>query len=380
MTPHVLLITSKWNSPSYGIDGGSMTAADVVESLYGKVELDILTSKHFSDSIPSEYYNKLYTYDLSYKSDYSNKFELRKSISYAVAMKLRNLKDHYDRIVVIHIFHALYFNEVLLPSDYRKIVLFPMFLSPSYGKSNEKVPDWYFEMEQNIIPVADNIITPSVFEKEQLINDFKAKENSIHVIPRMVSSSFIPIMHYSLSPKNILITCTSSFRKQKRLNLSIDLLEQLKERGIYARLFLVGSIQDKEEYTCFLHRLNRSSLSSTQIQHIEYMSQRDLNKLYSKADFGVSFSSCETFGRAIMESLSSGLPNIILDETGDLSSLIGDNHGAVFCPSIKDMCLEIEKLVNNTGEYIKLGEYAINYRKHFVAERIKPMITNAILK
>lgn len=380
MIPRVLLITSKWNSTSYGIDGGSMTATDVAESLSGKVELDILTSKHFSDLIPSKYYNKLYTYDLSDKSEYSNKFELRKSISYAVALKLRNLKEYYDRIVVIHIFHALYFNEVLLPSDYRKIVLFPMFLSPSYGKSNEKVPDWYLEMEQNIIPITENIITPSVFEKKQLIKDFKAKGKNIHVIPRMVSSLFIPIKHHSLSAKNILLSCTSSFRKQKRLNLSIELLEQLKKRGINAQLYLVGSIQDEKEYGNFLHKLNRSSLSSAYIHHIEYMSQYDLNKLYSEADFGVSFSSCETFGRAIVESLSSGLPNIILDETGDLSSLIGNDHGAMFCPSIKDMCLEIEKLIANTEEYIKLGEHAIDYGKYFIAERIKPMITEAILK
>lgn len=379
MVPRVLLITSKWNSPSYGIDGGSMTAVDVAESLYGKAELDILTSNQFSDLIPSKYYNNLYTYDLSDKR-YSNKFELRRAISYAVAMKLRDLKEYYDRIVVIHIFHALYFNEVLLPGDYRKIVLFPMFLSPSYEKSNEKVPDWYLEMEQNIIPMTDNIITPSLFEKKQLIKDFRAKKINIHVIPRMVSSLFIPIKHYSLSTKNIILSCTSSFRKQKRLNLSIELLEQLKIKGINAQLFLVGSIQDEKEYGKFLHKLNGSSLSSVQIHHIEYMSQHDLNKLYSEADFGVSFSSCETFGRAIVESLSSGLPNIILDETGDLSSLVGKDHGAIFCPSIKDMCLEIENLIANTEEYIKLGEHAVDYGKYFIAERIKPMIADTILK
>ena len=379
MVPRVLLITSKWNSPSYGIDGGSMTAVDVAESLYGKAELDILTSNQFSDLIPSKYYNSLYTYDLSDKR-YSNKFELRRAISYAVAMKLRDLKEYYDRIVVIHIFHALYFNEVLLPGDYRKIVLFPMFLSPSYEKSNEKVPDWYLEMEQNIIPMTDNIITPSLFEKKQLIKDFRAKKINIHVIPRMVSSLFIPIKHYSLSTKNIILSCTSSFRKQKRLNLSIELLEQLKIKGITAQLFLVGSIQDKKEYVKFLHKLNGSSLSSVQIHHIEYMSQHDLNKLYSEADFGVSFSSCETFGRAIVESLSSGLPNIILDEKGDLSSLVGKDHGAIFCPSIKDMCLEIENLIANTEEYIKLGEHAVDYGKYFIAERIKPMIADTILK
>ena len=110
------------------------------------------------------------------------------------------------------------------------------------------------------------------------------------------------------------------------------------------------------------------------------MSQHDLNKLYSEADFGVSFSSCETFGRAIVESLSSGLPNIILDETGDLSSLFGNDHGAIFCPSIKDMCLEIENLIANTEEYIKLGEHAVDYGRYFIAERIKPMIADAILR
>ena len=379
MVPRVLLITSKWNSPSYGIDGGSMTAVDVAESLYGKAELDIFTSNQFSDLIPSKYYNNLYTYDLSDKG-YSNKFEFRRAISYEVAMKLRDLKKYYDRIVVIHIYHALYFNEVLLPEDYRKIVLFPMFLSPSYEKSNEKVPDWYLEMEQNIIPLTDNIITPSLFEKKQLIKDFRAKKINIHVIPRMVSSSFIPKKHYSLSTKNILLSCTSSFRKQKRLNLSIELLEQLKKKGINAQLFLVGSIQDEKEYDIFLHKLNESSLSSEQIHHTEYMSQHDLNKLYSEADFGVSFSSCETFGRAIVESLSSGLPNIILDETGDLSSLFGNDHGAIFCPSIKDMCLEIENLIANTEEYIKLGEHAVDYGRYFIAERIKPMIADAILR
>ena len=378
MAQKILLIATRWNSASFGVDGGSMTAIDIMESLAGCARIDILTSENLKSIIPSQYFEHIHTFRLQHYDGSIDKFCLRKNIALLVAQRVKDLIDLYDKIIVVHTFNALFFHELLSEQDFSKIILFPMFLSPSYEKSNEKVPEWYKKSERLILSDIKNIITPSEFEKKQLLDVFQVNENYINVIPRMVSSHFMPVKHSSVNEHIVLLSCTSSFRRQKRLELSIEFIKCLKSHGINAKLYMVGSIQDKNEYEKYLNELNKSGMS--EIYHIDYMSQTELNILYSTVDFNISFSSCETFGRAIVESLYTGLPNVILDESGDLSSVIGDGHGAVFCRSIQDMVSAIELLSMDSTLYSEMGQQAIKFGSKYNCVLIKTILANAILK
>jgi glycosyltransferase involved in cell wall biosynthesis len=254
-----------------------------------------------------------------------------------------------------------------------------MFLTPSYEMSNEEIPVWYKDQERVVLSEITHIITPSKFEKKQLVEIYNVNENFVSVIPRIVSHNFTRTTHSSLHSDGIMLSCISSFRRQKRVILSIDLIKQLRERGIDVQIFVVGSIQDKNEYIKFLEELNDSALFNY-IHHTECMSQTELNQLYSNVDFNVSFSLCETFGRAIVESLYTGLPNIILDESGNLSDLIGKEHGAVFCNSVQNMADTIIMLSNCTKSYSDFGRQAVNFGTNFYGIESKSKLADAILK
>ena len=379
MKPKILIINSRWNSASSGVDGGSMTAMNIIDALKGKAHIDILTSVDCVASIPPKCYEHIHTYCLSNRDSYKDKFCLRKAISCSVARKIKNLIAQYDKVIIIHVFHAVFLHGHLSSAEYEKIVLFPMFLTPSYEMSNEEIPMWYKEQERVVLSEISHIITPSRFEKKQLVDCFHVNENFITVVPRMVSHNFTRTTHTSVHSDGIVLSCISSFRRQKRVALSIDLIKRLRLQGVDVQMFLVGSIQDKNEYRKFLDELNGLELLNY-IHHTECMSQTELNKLFSNVDFNVSFSLCETFGRAIVESLYTGLPNIILDESGNMSELIGRDHGAMFCSSVQDMADTILMLSNNAKCYSDLGKQAFDFGTFFYGSKCKTILTEVILK
>lgn len=373
----ILLVTSRWNSMVHGIDGGSMTAFNIMESLKGKAECDILIPEEMSSSLPTGLFHLIHTYPPVHIVD-SNKFTIRREQAILVGNIIGKIIEKYDRIIILHIFHAFSLPEIISSDAFKKIRLFPMFLSSSYAESNEEIPEWYVKLECDVLSRINSIITPSEFEKKQLINDFNVGEECIKVIPRIVGDVFKTPQNNRVPSTCIRLACVSSFRKQKRIKMAVDLIKELKNRDLCVSLTIVGSIQDYEEYTNFKTALSKARLVR-EINHITYMCPSDIAKLYMVADFNVSFSNCETFGRSIVESLCTGLPSIILDETGNLRSLIGVNHGAIFCSTIEDMGETILKYTGNQSMYRDLSNEASTYGEKFKIQNIATTLSNAIL-
>lgn len=377
MNMNILLVTAKWNSETYGVDGGSMTALNIIEALYDRATCDILIPSSMAEIIPNKYFNNIHTYTIDYTRKEREKFNDRRIMALIVADKIHTLIDRYDKIVVLHIFNALYLPSRLNPYEFKKIILFPMFLSTSYFKSKDMVPQWYIDQEFKVISLLRRIITPSEFEKRQLIDTYNARRDTIKIIPRSVSSCYQPALKRRMSHGIITLTIVASFRKQKRLRLAIDLLKDLKNIEIDAHMIIVGSIQDENEYSVFMDALTRNQLSN-QIKHIKYLSPEDLNSLYSRADLNISFSACETFGRSIIESLSCGIPNLILDDSGDMQSLIGVGHGALYSTTIKEMSTQISMLIANEEVYRQLTAEAMKYGEKFRSDKLKTILADCI--
>lgn len=371
----VLVISSRFNSTS-DIDGGSMTTKSVIEALKNRALIDIMLPDSLSVTADGFIENTI-KYDLPLFDDINDKFKYRDNTSMIIAAKLKEIIHRYDCVVVIHVFHALDFVRTLDKKDLKKIVIFPMFLSTCYVKSGEAVPIWYIEKEKEILSKVRTIITPSLYEAEQLSVNYGIIDSNIVCIPRKISKFFQPEIRDKVSSP-VKFICVASHRKQKRTYLAPKFMNCLRLYGIQAFLTMVGGIQNDSEFNLYKDScINYNVLDK--IETVYSLSQEEMGALFNSSDFLVSFSSCETYGRAIQEALYSGLPSIVLDERGELLKLLGNRKGIIFCRSIEDMGQVVCHLFNKSAEYNTLSYESIIDSMPLGFPTLDVELSNAIL-
>ena len=217
------------------------------------------------------------------------------------------VEQDFSHIVFIHL--SMQFGMVDAPLRQDICVwTFPMFLTPSYRASGEIVSGEYFKMERLTLSKAQKILTPSSLERQQLIEIYSVPEERIHVIPRGVDIRFlIPKIRTVQHP---LIFCSiGSIKPQKNITGLIRLFVKIRRRFNNATLKIIGPIQDANYYNTVCEEIEKCSLN-TAVEFLGYISPNKLSEAAFDTHFHISASTCETFGRAIFETLALGLPNI----------------------------------------------------------------------
>ena len=162
----ILLITSKWPTIDQEIDGGCMTGLNVLDTIVGYSRVDLLLPEGYK-GINITGINKTYFYpvdkDIIENYNEKNKFMCRIKIAEIISSVVLSIHPEYDKIVVLHAFHAFAIcngDNILIQN---KVILFPMLLTPSYVESGEDVPTIYTKKE-NIL----NIINISLKSKKMI--------------------------------------------------------------------------------------------------------------------------------------------------------------------------------------------------------------------
>lgn len=341
----VLFVTGKWPISLTDIDGGCLTTINILESIPKDCDIDILLPKAFS-SIVIPYARRVLYFDVN-KSDYlanynnKDKFSERLKWSSIIASTISDLVPHYDKVIIQHCFFALGLDKLLNPSMLRKILVFPMFLTPEYKISGEIVPPPYTKGEEEILKSGIRILTPSGYSKRSLLSFYpKVNPDNIIVFPRYIDEIFSQRKTRPHVHNPIRLIYVASIKLQKNNMEVLDLANELYSRNIDFSLDLVGAIQNTEYANTFFSKLNASPFKDKVTFH-EPISQAALADLYSHVDLSISVSNCETFGRAIIEGLYSGLPAIVKDSIDCFHDVVGENAGIIYAYNTSEMAEEI---------------------------------------
>jgi len=378
----ILIVSSKWPLKNDTFDGGNITVKQVVESLRYSCVVDML---YFSPTEPHARYDafgKVYLAQGNFL-DYSiyakkggEKFNSRIRNSRYTSEKIIELLPYYDKIVIIHC-QFLFGLENLKESDLRKIVLFPMFLTPSYNESGDYVPSKYYEYEKIIMSKVSNIITPSEIEQKQLIEKYNIQQKVIKVIPRIVDDIILKVHTEAKNPLAMLYI--AAIRKQKNYLIAMKLVHNLLIIGINVRLDCVGPIQDTNIFTqcqdyIKKYHLGNNIIFKGVVKHSLLMSN------IHEYDFNISVSAFETFGRGVIEGFASGLPTIVLLN----SDYQKQNHIKLeamnFVYSLDEMLTLIVELANNKQRYENNSRNSIDEGMSFSSNKLKEQLIRAILK
>lgn len=347
---NVLLYLGKFPGYGFDIDGGSILARQLINSLKVRCNLTVCFIRKNEETFTDEQVCKVRY--VTYKDPWNNKFVRRLE---NLDTNYEALKDFekYDAIIAGHI--SKFFGMKEAGKDFwKKAIIFPMFCTSSYERVGETVPGEYTEQEKIVIDNVERIITPSNDEKIDLINDYQCGESKISVINRGIS----PLIQYKKRNVNresvIKLICIGTIKKQKNTKMTLELLQQLMKSDYRFELHLVATIQDKEYYEEFCKLVEDKGLSEYVKYHIS-IPQAELAELLDTMDINISMSSWETFGRGIFEGASAGLPTIVFDMLKTVRELSDNNEGFNFAHSLSEMSEMIIRLVQDIDKYQEMS-------------------------
>ena len=357
---NLLIVTSKCPDIQSDFDGGSILINQLVKNAHSFFsEIDIV---YLRNTICNYKHNKINKIEIIQQNiSNKNKFLQRIENSHNTFCIIKNKSKKYDKIIITHISNAFHI-EQLSADILKKIIIFPMFTSTSYLKANEVVPVEYIEMERKIFKKNIKIITPSLEERQQLIDYFNVNESSISVIPRGFD---LDIFHKkpSLYTDKINLIFVGAIRKQKNHKELISICKYLAKQSIDFIIHLVGGYE--EEYkNDFFEILDKYKLNKYICYH-GVLSPNEVSKLMDICDINISVSIMETFGRSIYEGLLKGLPTIVFNCLHCIWENLEHNHGIIGVDTSKEFVEEIIKLYTEKNYYKSMQEKALLYRDDF---------------
>jgi glycosyltransferase involved in cell wall biosynthesis len=141
---------------------------------------------------------------------------------------------------------------------------------------------------------------------------------------------------------------------RKGLEYLLDAMRQLCDQDII--LNLVGNLEDDIEYTQYIKSMVKEYGMERKVILNGWISQKELWRMYTKADIFVLPSLWEGFGIVLLEAMSFGLP-IVATNTGAIPELIENESNGLLVPArdSKMLTRAIVRLINSPDLREELG-------------------------
>lgn len=173
----------------------------------------------------------------------------------------------------------------------------------------------------------------------------------------------------------------SNFRKVKRVPEVVKVFKKVLEKGIKAKLLMVGDGPDRTETEKVARNLGIC-------QHVRFLGKQEkIEEVLSVSDLFVMPSGSETFGLAALEAMSCGVPVIssnvgglpelnIHGKTGflcELDDIDAMSEYAIQLLSNDEMHAEFSKNARARAEEFNIDKIILDYENHYLAkiERLK---------
>jgi glycosyltransferase involved in cell wall biosynthesis len=298
----LLLVTEKSAAPHNQRDGGARLVSTLRRHL-GE-QLDVLQlDPHGTPAAPDD----AVLLRATYPPGSSDRFERRLQHAAFVADLIAHHGESYDKVILVHASLAFGLPEGGIPGV--QTLLFPMFLTPSYQASGERVPAAYTAAERRALGRVDRILTPSHLERRQLVEQYGVDSDRVRVVPRGVDLSLLRPRPRQLETAALRLCSVGSIKPQKDTLGLVRIFAGVRQRWPQATLRIVGPPQDQAYAQRVDEEIERLGLADS-VELTGYVPPEELASAIEDCHLHLSASSCETFGRAIFETLASGLPNL----------------------------------------------------------------------
>ncbi len=188
----------------------------------------------------------------------------------------------------------------------------------------EEEPEVRFFNEARVARDVDTVISWTEGEAEHLVAEFGVSRDKIAVVPPGVDTGkFSPSPSRPATNDSPRVLYVGRLDELKGVDLLIEAFAIVIERGIDADLQIVGG-GSADEFRRVLGRISKLRLND-RVKLPGVVSQSQLPSIYAESDCIVAPSFHETFGLAVLEAASCGIPAVAADVDG-LRAIVTDSE------------------------------------------------------
>ena len=209
----------------------------------------------------------------------------------------------------------------------------------------------FLRMQKKVAPKLNQVICPSNQSKEDVIKEFKVKQENIDVVLNGIDiEGFSRNESIEIKPYRI-ITAASADVPLKGLRFLIEAMKEIIDEIPEAHLVVIGKAKKEGEILKQISSLNLEE----NISFHSGLSQIELVSLYSSSQISVIPSLYEGFGFGAGEAMACGLP-LISTQSGGLKEVIGDEAVIIESSSSKAISKAVKELFSNKEQQLSLSK------------------------
>ena len=166
------------------------------------------------------------------------------------------------------------------------------------------------------------------------------------------------------------------FLKYRNYETLIEVVKILRIEGVNVRLDIIGKTNDVVYTNMICKMINDYKLEN----HIKVWGQVDdarYNELFNNASAFAFINIDQSWGLAVFEAMSAGLPTIVSESVGAVELLHNDIDSVIVNPKdAKAICKIIKKLMRDSTYYNRLSENAYNVVRNYSWDQLycEPML------
>ena len=170
----------------------------------------------------------------------------------------------------------------------------------------------------------------------------------------------------------------ASIKEQKNTLEAIEIVKDLFDKGIDAKLHLAGGYQSESVLLECKRFVETYGLDEKVIFH-GVLSQKDLASLIGQSHINISVSNWETYGRGIFEGMAGGLPTVVYDRLECVKQYVTDVNGIRFVHTHVDFVSELVTLCNDKDYYKTQAQKAIDSVEYLSENRERERLLKELL-
>jgi glycosyltransferase involved in cell wall biosynthesis len=259
-----------------------------------------------------------------------------------------------------------------------KVIVFPMYTGTAYLRSGETVPQEYLQGERAVFELATGVVCSSQAEAREIVISYGVNVSRLAIVPFGINLK--KFSRRLRGPSGVLTILTiGAIKPQKNQVDALEVVQYLRDNhGIPTQLLLAGKVADEAYYTHLCQEIRRRNLEDA-VKYCGVVEHSDVSAFIDQVHFCMSVSRWETFGIALMEALSLGVPALAYDDVDCFWEYLNRDGACMGVP--RDPCAMAEKIANvwsNPSDYLERsraapGEVA-KFREATVWMRVRSVV------
>ena len=223
----------------------------------------------------------------------------------------------------------------------------------------------YQHFVKHVDEITVNVSKNADLVKEIFNRDAKVLYCGVDVNEKLRKHSFKDI------EGKIRLLSTGVFFTYRNYETLVDCVEKLKSEGKNVHLDIIGNTTWDKEYSDSIKKRISDKKLDDEVTVWGQVDDDKYNELYSSANIFLFMNVNQSWGLAIFEAMSCGLPVMVSNSVGAIELLHNGKDSVILDPfDVEGICKEIKKLTSDEDYYNRLSRKAMDEVKEYTWDKL----------